>query len=157
MLSAIKAEQPLIYKLRKDGFIYIKSEEKDKVSSVATRENLWNGGELHINLKAENATVAIYESTGEWLENIEGECHLVEGYSHEDCVPFNGDSTDWVVTFRNGKTLDRFIGKTIVIELKFKNGEVYSVFGDFLPVMNVEAGYYRKFGVLPEKSQFDVL
>jgi hypothetical protein len=62
-----------------------------------------------------------------------------------------------VVSFKNGNTLDRFIGKTIVIELKFKNGEVYSISGDCIPVMNVEAGYYRKFGVLPEKSQFGVL
>jgi hypothetical protein len=146
-----------IYKLRKDGFICLKTDKKEDLSSIATRENIWNGGDLHINLKAEEATVAIYESTGEWFKNINGECHLVEGYSHEDSVSFSGDSTDWVVAFKNGKTLDRFIGKTIVIEIKFKNGEVYSVFGDCVPVMNVEAGYYRNFGVLPEKSQFGIL
>jgi hypothetical protein len=146
-----------VYRLRRDGFVYLKTGKSDEESVVATRENIWNGGELHINLKAEKATVAIYESTGEWLKNINGECRLAEGYGHEDCVAFSGDSTDWTVEFKNGKTLDQFIGKTIVVELKIKNGEVYSLSGDCVPVMNVEAGYYRKFGVLPEKSQFGIL
>lgn len=146
-----------VYKVRKDGFVCLKSENAAEASNVATRENIWHAGELHINLKAEHATVAIYEATGEGVDNINGECKLVAGYDHSDCVPFSGDCTNWIPTFKSGKTVNEFAGKTIVIEVRFTNGALYSIYGDCTPIMNVEAGYYRKFGTLPEKSQYNVL
>lgn len=146
-----------IYKMRRDGFICLETENKDEESCIATRENIWHGGDLHINIKAEKATVAIYEADGVWLENINGDCKPVAGYGHEDCIPFSGDNTDWVPTFKNGKSINDFAGKVVVIEVKFMNGELYSLYGECTPVMNVEAGYYRKFGTLPEKSQYGVL
>ena len=49
----------------------------------------------------------------------------------------------------NGTELD-IAGKTIVFELKFHDGEVFSLAGDFTDVYNTEGAKYRKFGVLPE-------
>ena len=73
----------------------------------------------------------------------------VEGYSHEDCIPFSGDSTDWVPQFKNGRTLQDLAGRTLVLELKLNDGCVYSICGDFVPCMNLEGARYRMRGIIP--------
>lgn len=142
----------LVYKLRRDGFITLATEDKTKPSVVALRELAWHGGEAHINLKAKRATVAVYcsnesENVG---GNVLGISHLVEGYSHDDCIPFEGDSTDWVPTYKNSNTLDALKGKTLVLEVRYEEGELYSISGDFTLLFNTPAARYRKFGVLPK-------
>ena len=79
-----------------------------------------------------------------------GISHPVEGYSHDDCIPFEGDSTDWVPTYKNGNTLDALKGKTLVLEVRYEDGELYSISGDFTLLFNTPAARYRKFGVLPK-------
>ncbi len=141
-----------IYKLREDGFISLATVNKDEESVVATREKVWHGGDLHINIKAEKATVAVYitDESEMVTGNVLGVAKPIEGYSHEDCVPFGGDCTDWVPEFKNGKKVSDLSGKTIVFEVKFTDGEIYSFAGDFTDVYNTEGARYRKFGVLPE-------
>lgn len=137
----------LVFRLREDGFIRMENGDKTKPAVIATRENAWNGGEVHINIAAEKATVAIYRSekdayVGGWSE-------MLPEYSHENCIPFSGDSTDWIPQFKNGKKLDDLKGQTICIEVKFENGKLYSVSGDCVPLMNTEAAIFRKSGKLP--------
>ena len=72
------------------------------------------------------------------------------GYSHDDCNPFSGDSADWVPTFKNGKNLNDLAGKTIVLEISFLDGELYSLRGNFTPVFNTQAARYRRFGLVPD-------
>lgn len=140
------------YKLRKDGFIALESDDKDIESVVATRENAWHGGELHINLKAKKATVAVYTSnkTENKGMNLYGVCEVIEGYSHEDCIPFDGDSCDWIPRFKNGKTIDALSGKALAFEIKFTDGTIYSIYGDMTPLFNVEGERFRKFESLPD-------
>ena len=142
----------LVYKLRNDGFVSLSSKEKDVESVIATREKIWHGGEAHLNLKAKKATVAVYitdesENVG---GNVLGFSHLAEGMGHEDCIPFSGDSTDWVPEYTTGKKVSELSGKTLVFELKFEDGEVYSFAGDFTDVYNTQGARFRKYGVLPE-------
>lgn len=137
-----------VWRVRKNGVIALSTVDENTEGVLATRENIWQGGELHINLQAKHATVAIYECRGDELLSA---THLLEGYTHEDCVPFTGDSTDWVPTFKNGKTLDALAGKTLVLEVRLVNGSLYSISGDCIPVMNLQANRYRILGITPEK------
>ena len=141
-----------VYKMREDGFVSLKTENKEEVSVVATREKVWHGGEIHLNIKAKDATVAIYitDEEEEVTGNVLGFARSIPGYTHEDCIAFNGDSTDWVPEFKNGKKIDDLKGKTIVFEIKFYDGEIFSLSGDFTDVYNTEGARYRKFGVLPK-------
>ena len=141
-----------IYRLRNDGFVSLVSEDKDKTASVITREKVWHSGELHLNLKAKKATVGVYVTEeSEMVEsNLLGNATPLEGYGHEDCIEFSGDSTDWIPQYKTGKKLDELKGKTLVFELRFNDGEVFSLSDDYTDVFNVPAARYRKFGVLPE-------
>ena len=142
----------LIYNMRSDGFIYLKSEDFGKPSAVATREKVWHGGEMHYNLKAKSATAAVYITDEDEIVagNTLGFARPIEGYSHNDCIEFCGDSTDWIPVYKSGKKVDELKGKTLVFELKFNDGEIYSLSGDYTDVFNTQAARYRKFSVLPE-------
>lgn len=142
----------LVYKLREDGFIYFKTDDKNKQSCIATREKVWHGGEIHFNLKAKKATVAVhYTDESEYVfGNVLGIAKPLKGYSHDDCIPFSGDSADWVPEYKTGKKIDELAGKTIVFELKSEDGEVYSLSGDYTDVYNTQAARYRCLGILPE-------
>ncbi len=142
----------LVWNLRKDGFVMLTTNKADEPACIATREKVWHSGEAHYNLKAESATVAVYitdesENVG---GNVYGFSRVVDGMDHEDCIPFSGDSTDWVPEYFTGKKISDLCGKTLVYELKFLNGEVYSFAGDFTDVYNTQGARYRKFGVLPK-------
>ena len=127
------------------------TKDKSLPSTVATRELIWRGGELHLNLKAKRATVAVYSSSADEivLGNVLGHTCPIQGMAHEDCIPFSGDSRDWIPTFKNGKRLGDFKGETLVIELRFEDGELYSLSGDYADAFNTEAARYRKFGIMP--------
>ena len=142
----------LIYNLRCDGFISLCSENTKKESMVTTREKIWHSGEAHINIKAQKATLGVYISDESDLVdgNVLGISKPIEGYTHEDCIPFSGDSTDWVPQFKSGKKIDELKGKTLVFELKFCDGEVFSFSGEYTDAFNTQAAIYRKYGKLPE-------
>jgi len=139
------------YKLRKDGFICLSTDDFGKESIISTRENIWQSGELHINISCENATIAVYESLG---DDVLGTAHNLEGYSHDDCIAFSGNSYDWIPQFKTGKTLNELSGKTLIFEIKFKNGSLYSLEGDCIPVMNLEGTRYREYNTLPTNKNY---
>ncbi len=143
------------YRVRKDGFVYLESDDTSKPATVATRENIWHGGEAHINITAKHATFAVYGT----FENKKEELNLlayadpIEGFGHEDCIPFAGDSTDWVPVFKSGRRLDELKGKTVVLEVKFTDGKLYSFSGNYTDIYNVDAGRYRTFGIMPDAER----
>ena len=141
----------LIHRLRQDGFIALQSTDPAVPATVTTREKVWHGGELHLNLQAAEATVAVYLSGGDAHTgyNVLGFSEPVEGYGHGDCVPFAGDTTDWTPVWRDGKTLAALAGQTLVFELEFRDGAVYSLSGDYTDLFNTQAARYRKYGELP--------
>ena len=139
----------LIFRLREDGFISLKTTNTDEPSVVATREVIWHGGEMHVNLRARRATLAVYTSESQDEElNILGMASPLVGYTHEDCIPFSGDAVDWTPQYENGRTLEELRGRTLVFEIKFEDGELFSFGGDFTRIFNVEGAVYRKHGVL---------
>ena len=139
----------LVFKMREDGFISLKTDDPGKSSVVATREKLWQGGELTVNLRAERATVAVYSTESEDMDlNILGRARALSGYSHEDCIPFSGDATDWIPRYLSGRSIGELASKTLVFEIRFENGELFSFGGEYTDLFNVEAAFYRKHGVL---------
>ncbi|HQM40059.1 MAG TPA: hypothetical protein PLT91_07470 [Clostridia bacterium] len=82
-------------------------------------------------LKAQKATVAVYiaEEYRDKDLNLLSSCYLVGGYSHEYCIA-KGKSTDF--------------------SIKFYDGEVYSIYGNMIPVFNVPATRYRILNQLHE-------
>lgn len=144
----------LVYRLRPDGFIALAHNGADAPARVATREKVWHGGELHLNINAEKVRVGVYETCkSEAVKgNVLGFATPLEGYSADDCIPFSGDSTDFVPKYKSGKTLDALAGKTLVFEINYTSGSLYSLSGDYTDVFNTEGERYRKFGVLPKRK-----
>ena len=143
----------LVYKLRRDGFVYLQTKEKEKPAVVISREKLWNGGELHLNLQAKRATVAVYTSSDPKKQgNPLGFARPMEGFTHEDCIAFEGDSKDWIPVFKSGKKLADLKGETLVIEVKFEDGKLYSLSGDYQDVFNTVGERYRLLGIEPKSN-----
>ncbi len=144
----------LIYRLRQDGFIALESIDDSSPARIITREKVWHGGELQINLTAKHATVAVYISDESEMVsgNVLGIAKPIPGYTHEDCIPFSGDSVSFSPRYTSGKTLDSLKGKTLVFEIRFTDGKLYSLSGDYTDVFNTEGARYRKFSILPSKS-----
>jgi hypothetical protein len=127
-----------ILRLRADGFVrFVTNGNKEGVLTL--RDSLLQGGDLRINLQAKHATCAIYKfgSRGQesWL-------------SHEDCLPFSGDSTCWRPQWRNG-SIDDVVGKLIIVEVRLHDGALYSIAYDGIPLMNTQAARYDRDGILP--------
>lgn len=134
----------LIYRLREDGFIRLVS-QRDLTARLATRENLWLGGELSVNLRcAGPATVAVYRA-----DEANG-TEPVPGFGHSDCAPFSGDAVRWIPAWKGGG-LAGFTGQSLVFELRFTGGEVYSLSGNCIPMMFVEARKQERFGTVPDR------
>ena len=74
--------------------------------------------------------------------------------SHEECVPFTGDSIDWKPQWTSGVQLSSLKEKVIIIEIKMTDGSIYSISGDGIQLMNIEASRYRRFKSLPPKLGF---
>ena len=136
-----------VYRVRKDGFVALCT-EKGESGSLILREQLWKSGEMHLNLKAAKATVAV-----RCTDHDPGNClsisEPIEGFTHEDCVPFSGDSKDWIPTWNGERSMKDLVGRTIVIEIRITDGEIYSMRGDFIDLYNTEAVRYRILGKLP--------
>ena len=144
-----------VYRLREDGFIALASEDETTPARVITREKVWHCGELHLNLSAKHATVAVYVSDESDLVsgNVLGISKPIPGYSHEDCIPFSGDSTNFVPQYKNGNQIDALKGQTLVFEIRFTDGKLYSLSGDYTDVSNTQGARYRKFGILPTDNE----
>ena len=138
-----------VYSLPENRFIGLFTDGESE-GILITREFAWMGGELHINMQAQKATVAVLEvkmrDGGD--VNIFSFGEPVPGFDHKDCTPFSGDSTDYVPEFAGG-SLDKLKGKTIFFEIKLQSGAVYAISGDCVPLMNTEAARFRLLGVLP--------
>ena len=141
----------MVFSLRNDGFVGLFTDLNGHEGSFATRELVWQGGDPVFNLQAGHATCAVYEAES----NLAKEPTVLEGFAHEDCVPFSGDSTAWKPQWKNGASLETVArGKVVVVELRLADGAVWSLQGDFCPVMNIEAERYRAFGQLPNRPGF---
>lgn len=137
-----------IYRLRPDGFIALNAGEDE--ATVTTREYLYGGGDICVNLCAEHATMAIIDTCGEdpasqaWGTDVSA-----VGFDHGDCQSFSGDSICWKPRFSGGSP-DKLKDRIIILEIKLKNGALYSIHGNLQPLTNTQSARYRATGVVSE-------
>ncbi len=137
-----------VYRLRKDGFVCLRTRDASRESAVATRQIVWHGGPLHININACRATVALFETTRVW-----GQPEPIAGFGHADCVPIEGDCADWTPAWRDGRAAAELSGRVITAEIRFTDGELYSISGDMTTVFGTQANRYLAGGGLPPASR----
>lgn len=130
-----------IFKVRPDGFIGLETESPDKEARLATRSFIWQGGKMELNLTAKAATCALYTEDGE---------KVLAGFDHADCQVFSGDEVKWSPKWQGG-TLDEYIGRELVLELKLTDGIVYSITYDGLPLQGSDIWrFYGRNGEKPD-------
>lgn len=135
----LKGNAVFVFRLRQDGFVGLKTTDAGRPGRLCSRALVWKGSELAFNLKAEEATCAIFPHVElgkpEPLEPL-------AGFGHADCGPFSGDSTAWHPQWKGG-SLASLGNRLVLVELKFRNGTVYSFTADGVPRMEIEAERYR--------------
>ncbi len=129
-----------VHRLRPDGFAYLESTGGRGL--VGTRVVLWQGGELQVNLQSQRgeARVRVTDDRGTGID----------GYSFENCQPFTGDLTEWTPRWESGRTLSSLQNRTLRIEVMVKSGRLYSVRGNFLPLVAAECERFNREGAVPQ-------
>ncbi len=129
------------YRLREDGFICLFAEG---AANVCTRTMvLKSDSKISLNIKAKKATVALLTAGGQ----------PIEGFTHEDCIEFSGDSTKWIPQWKE-KSFSDIVGKVFNMDIKFEEGELYSYTGDFENLFNFDVRRYTTFGTLNDNSTY---
>ncbi|MBO7741472.1 MAG: hypothetical protein J6S21_02860 [Victivallales bacterium] len=133
-----------IFRSPKDRLVALET-EGEEAGILALRQCVWNGGKLQVNLKTEKATMALYDHT-------DGEDVLIA--SHEECIPFSGDSLAWEPRWKNLDSMDSLKGKLLVFEVKLENGAIWTISGDFKLLHTTEAFRYQKARIVPTRKGF---
>lgn len=131
----------LIFRLRRDGFIGLKTADAFVTGTVASRAIACTGENLSINLQAKHATCAVYS----WKWNAAPD--PIPGYGHNDCIAFTGDAPEWHPVWKDHKNLKDLKGQLIVVEIKLQNGTIYSYTIDGVPQMEIECNRYHDSGI----------
>ena len=58
--------------------------------------------------------------------------------------------SDWKPQWTSGVQLSSLKEKVIIIEIKMTDGSIYSISGDGIQLMNIEASRYRRFKATPK-------
>jgi len=135
-----------IFRLREDGFVALSTANPAEESIITSRDIVWESGLLNVNIQAESATCALYT-------HEDGESKVIPGFDHCDCTQFSGDSTKWVPQWKGG-SIEQFAGKGMLIEVKFRNGTIYSFSGDCTPRMFADYGLYSQYGLRLDRKGF---
>lgn len=133
-----------VYTLRQDGFVKLVA-DPGKYAVLTTRENVWHGGEISVNCNVKQATMAVLEVTPSC------EPKYLQGFNHEDCIAFSGDTTAWHPEWKGG-SLDQFKDKVLIFQIKSYGGEFYSIYGDCAPAMFLQARKFERFGIDPMRK-----
>ncbi|MFA6506478.1 MAG: hypothetical protein WCT14_10285 [Treponemataceae bacterium] len=131
----------LVHKLRPDGFVFLESTGGKGV--VGTRALLWGKGEISVNVQSQRgeARVRVTDQHGK----------TIDGFSFDDCLPFCGDSTDWTPRWTSGRCVSSLENQTIRVEVMVKSGRLYSIRGDFIPLVGAECERFNQEGVTPRR------
>jgi hypothetical protein len=90
---------------------------------------------LQLNVEANRGTVRVAIASAEPVETLKGTTpsmapHLVEsnplpGFSFDDCVPIQANSTEQTVEFKNGKTLEALQGRPVRLLFEMVDADLY--------------------------------
>lgn len=136
------------YRLRRDGFVYL--EPAGGEGRLCTRCMYYEGGGFGINIECPNgtATCALYDD-----DVVHPFRKPMEGFGHDDCIPFTGDSDFWTPQFKN-RDIEQLKGRCFMLEIKLKSGRLYSLRGNFINMMATEVFRFHSHGDLPTRKGF---
>ena len=140
----------VIYELRPDGFIAFHAQEKGELVTIPM---VYQGGDILINAAAEEISCALYtDDSREEPLNLQAHKLLpLEGFEHEAFLTLSGDRLAASLQWEN-KNLNDLRGRVIYLELRIKNGDLYSVSGALTPMMICDLARYHLYGILPDTT-----
>lgn len=100
--------------LRRDGFVSMQAKEN---GFLITKKIIFNGNYLFVNADVEKSLkVELLDSAG----------NVIKGYSKEECISFQGDSTKQIITWENKENVSSLAGKPVRIKFLIDDGHLYS-------------------------------
>jgi hypothetical protein len=129
------------YAMRKDGFTYF--ENLSGKGMLSTRCLYLNAGGISFNVQNPdgNIVVQLTDSTGK----------VFEGFSFDECVPFSGDTHEYIPRWVSANSMESLQGKVIRIEIKMQATRLYAIRGDFISLLPTEAYKAENFGYVPKE------
>jgi len=106
-----------LVKLRKEGFVSIRADERGQESYLVTRPILWPGGDLVINADASKGSVKVAVVDANRMPH--------EGLGCEDCVPFEGDAVRHRVQWKNAG-IASLKGEIVRLEFAFRRADLFA-------------------------------
>ncbi|MDP8229037.1 MAG: hypothetical protein P9M15_06250 [Candidatus Electryoneaceae bacterium] len=121
-----KGEMPatsiIMHKLRKDGFTYLSA--CGHWGGFITKPLVMKELEIFANIQVPYGDM-LYQITDLLSAPI-------EGFTFDDCVPFkNTDSLSQKLSWKSGNDMSSLKNKVIRLQVKMRNGRLYSFSGDF--------------------------
>lgn len=110
-----------VSEMRQCGFVCL--EPAGGYGYFTTRVLIPRNGDLRLNYKAPNGVVRV---------QVSNKSHQpISGFSFEDFVELRGDDTSSAVSWKEGKTIDDFIGNEIRLEFQLFQAQIYAIDWDF--------------------------
>lgn len=129
----------MAYALRRDGFICLES--TGGPGMIGTRALYWQKGDVSLNVQAPAGWVRVQ------VTNRKGD--PLEGYSLEESVVFQGDDTNWVPEWKDGRRVAALAGKMLRIEVHLDNARLYALRGDYTLCQLDAVRAFEQRGVVP--------
>jgi len=107
-----------LYELRRDGFVYLRTRARQGL--IRTKAVVPEGGELIVNARmtpSGHLKAAVLDTAFKPLPN----------YTLEDAIPLTGDELFGKVRWRERENLDELKGKSVIIEVQVREGELYAL------------------------------
>ena len=107
-----------LYAMRPDGFVYLRT--RAKYGLIRTKAVVPQGGDLTVNTRTApsgHVKVAVLDTSHKPLPN----------YTLEDAIPVTGDALAGTVRWRERKNLDELKGKSVLLEVHVREGELYAL------------------------------
>lgn len=102
--------------LRVDGFVSV---DADALGGSLTTKPLWlDGKRLHLNLKSDFGNT--------WVELLDEDGNIAEGFSRETCDVIREDTTDHIVTWKGNPDFSARAGQPTRIRFSLQNARLYS-------------------------------
>jgi len=105
-----------LYEMRLDGFAYLRTRARQGL--IRTKGVVPQGGDMTVNARmtpSGHVKVAVLDTAFKPLP----------GYTIEDAIPITGDELFAKVRWRERENMDELKGKTVIIEVQVREGELY--------------------------------
>jgi len=102
-------------KLRRDGFASMQARYPG--ATLRTRPVRFSGSHFFVNVQTASSNLRVEVQDQEYT--------TIEGFSYDDCLPFNGNSTSTEIRWKHAN-LSQLAGKPVRFVFKMDRGEIYS-------------------------------